>query len=103
MSIIDIDQKKLLGIRQKALEAQLQKRLDDFAATRGYDGIMSAATYATSTNAKFSSEGQYAVEIRDTTWAKAYELLAEVHNGTRPMPSSIADFESELPVMQWPA
>ena len=79
-----------------------QKRLDDFARTRNYDGIMSACTYATSTVPKFKAEGQYAVEARDATWAALYQLLAEVQAGNRPMPSDYADIEPLLPVLEWP-
>lgn len=81
--------------------AAVQKRLDDFARTRGYDNILSAATYATSTNPKFAVEGQYAVEARDATWAKCYEVLAEVEAGTRPMPT-LEELMAELPVLEWP-
>ena len=79
-----------------------QKRLDDFAQTRNYDGILSAASYATSTNLKFQIEGQYCVDVRDLTWAKLYEILAEIHAGTRQAPNSFSDIESELPVLSWP-
>lgn len=93
---------KSLNEKKAALVTQLQKRLDDFARTRNYDGILSAASYATSTNPKFSLEGQYCVQLRDDTWAKAYQILSEVEAGTRPAPESIEDFESELPTMAWP-
>lgn len=79
-----------------------QKRLDDFAKTRNYDGILSACTYATSTVAKFQSEGQYCVDARDATWSKLYAIMGEVEARTRPMPASYADIESELPVLSWP-
>lgn len=79
-----------------------QRRLDQFANTRGYDGILSLCTYATSTVPKFASEGQYGVEARDATWANLYEVLAEVEDGTRPMPAGYADIEPELPVLAWP-
>ena len=79
-----------------------QKRLDDFAKTRNYDGILSLCTYATSLNAKFKAEGQYGVEARDATWAKLYDMLAEVEAGTRSKPNGYADIESELPVLVWP-
>ena len=36
--------------------ARIQARLDDWARTRGYDGILSACTYATSAVAKFAAE-----------------------------------------------
>lgn len=80
----------------------VQRRLDDFAKTRAYDGILSAATYATSTVPNFATEGQYAVEVRDATWSKLYQILAEVEAGTRPIPAGYADIEPELPVLAWP-
>lgn len=88
------------------LEAQfttaIQKRLDDFSRTRNYDGILSACTYATSAVPKFSSEGQACVNLRDATWSAAYNILAQVQAGTRPMPASIADIEADLPALEWP-
>ena len=87
---------------QSEIVTATQKRLDDFAKTRNYDGILSLATYATSTVPKFQAEGQYGVEARDATWSKLYEILAEVEAGTRPMPSSYADIEFELPPLVWP-
>lgn len=96
-----------VALQQQALRASIvaytQLRLDSFAQTRGYDGILSACSYATSTVPKFQSEGQYCVEARDMTWAKLADMLAEVEAGTRPVPSSFADIEPELPSLQWPA
>jgi hypothetical protein len=87
---------------QEQIVTATQKRLDDFAKTRNYDSILSACTYATDTNAKFASEGQYCVEARSATWTKLLEMLAEVEAETRPMPSGYADIEGELPVLAWP-
>lgn len=84
------------------ITAQIQDRLDAFARTRNYDNILSACTYATSTVPKFAAEGQYCVDARDATWSAAYEMLTEVEQGTRPVPSSIADIEAELPALEWP-
>lgn len=81
---------------------QTQQRLDTFAKTRNYDGILSACTYATSTVPKFKAEGQYCVEARDATWAKLYQIMAEVEAGTRPMPSGFDDVAVELPMLVWP-
>lgn len=81
--------------------AAIQKRLDDFARTRNYDGILSAATYAVSVVPKFKAEGQHAVEARDATWAKGYEILAAVEAGTRPLPTLEA-LAAELPALAWP-
>ena len=87
---------------QENIVAQTQQRLDDFARTRGYDGILSAATYATSTSPKFAAEGRCCVEARDATWARLYAILAEVEAGQRPAPSGFADIENELPPLVWP-
>lgn len=81
--------------------AGVQQHLDNFARTRNYDGILSAATYATSQVPKFKAEGQYAVEARDATWAKCYEILAAVEAGSRPMPT-LDELLSELPKLVWP-
>jgi hypothetical protein len=87
---------------QDEIVASTQQRLDSFAKTRNYDSILSACTYATDTNAKFASEGQYCVEARSATWTKLLEMLAEVEAETRPMPTGYADIEGELPVLAWP-
>lgn len=81
---------------------QTQIRLDTFARTRGYDGILSACTYAASLTAKFAAEGQYCLQQRDATWAKLYAIMDAVNAGTRPMPTGYADVESDLPILVWP-
>lgn len=87
---------------QEQVVAATQQRLDDFARTRNYDGILSACTYATSTAPKFAAEGQYAVQARDATWAALYVLLAEVQAGTRPVPDDFEDVAPLLPPLEWP-
>lgn len=79
----------------------IQQRLDEFARTRGYDSILSAATYAASTVPGFAAEGQYCIGARDAAWAKYYEILAAVEAGTRPMPT-LDEIFTELPTLVWP-
>lgn len=86
---------------QKQFTDAIQKHLDAFAQTRNYDNILSAATYATSVIPQFKAEGQYAVEVRDATWTKGYEILAEVLAGQRPMPT-LEEVFAELPPLVWP-
>ena len=81
--------------------AAVQNHLDAFFQDRGYDGVLSAATYATSSVPKFKAEGQYAVEARDATWARCYEILAAVESGALPMPSQ-DELLAELPPLVWP-
>jgi hypothetical protein len=87
---------------QQEIASQTQNRLNIFARTRDYDGILSLCTYATSTVPKFAAEGQYGVDARDATWTTLYNILAEVEAGTRPVPSGFEDIESELPILIWP-
>lgn len=107
--VFDLDQNQVaanIAAKDQAIldecVSNTQKRLDDFAKTRNYDGILSACTYATSSVAKFQTEGQYCVNSRDATWAKLYSMLKEVEAGTRPKPSGYADIEAELPELLWP-
>lgn len=86
---------------QKDIIDDTQLRLDTFARTRNYDGILSACTYATDPSPIFSAEGQRCVELRSSTWATLYDILAEVQAGTRPIPSGFADVEPDLPVLTW--
>ena len=81
--------------------AAVQQHLDDTAKQRGYDGILSACTYATSTNAKFSAEGQAAVAWRDAVWATCYATLAAVESGAAVMPT-IDELMAVLPAIIWP-
>lgn len=92
---------KSAKIQSEVLSA-VQLRLDTFARTRNYDGILSACTYATSAVPKFKAEGQYCVNSRDSTWSVLYGILAAVQAGTRPMPKSYAEIEPELPNLTWP-
>ena len=92
---------KVQSVKSGIVQA-VQQRLDDFAKTRNYDGILSACTYATSTIAKFKAEGQAAVDLRDATWATLYQIMDDVEAGKRPMPSGYSDIEPLLPVLTWP-
>lgn len=89
------------GELQKEIVSKTQERLDDFAKSRGYDGILSACTYVTSQVPRFSHDGQVAVQSRDATWAKLYEILGEVESNKRPIPSGFGDIEADLPALIW--
>ena len=107
--VADLDQQTIDKNRAEKLEqlkssiiSQVQARLNDFAKTRGYDDILSACTYATSTITKFQTEGQYCVTVRDNTWNMLYTILADIENGIRSIPTGYSDIESELPQLEWP-
>lgn len=99
-----VKQAEYLANLQTAIVNAVQERLDAFARTRNYDNIFTACTYATDEgHPTFQAEGQYCVSARGATWAKLYEILAEVEAQTRPLPSGYADIAAELPALGWPA
>jgi hypothetical protein len=75
--------------------------LDAEAATRRYDGILSAVSYASSTNPTFKAEGQACVEWRDAVWTLSYVLMAEVQSGERAQPT-LDELLALMPTMVWP-
>jgi hypothetical protein len=84
------------------IEGGIRQRLDEFAQTRGYDGILSLCSYANSTSPQFKTEGEYGVQARDVTWGKWHEILTSVDSGARPNPTGFSDIEPELPALAWP-
>lgn len=95
---------EVLAQQQTAIQAEfttaVQARLDAFAQERGYDGIMSAASYATSTDPAFRAEGERAVALRDATWRACYGILADVLAGHRDVPM-LEEVLAELPPLTW--
>lgn len=79
---------------------RVQSSLDTFARSRGYDGIISACTYVTSTVPQFASEAQRCVQLRDSMWSACYAILAAVQAGTRTMPT-VNEVLAELPQLTW--
>lgn len=91
-----------LASTRKVLTDAMQSYLDQTAQERGYDGILSLCSYATSANARFGPEGQAGVTFRDAVWAYGYQIIAEIQVGTRPVPSA-AELVAALPSIVWPA
>lgn len=84
-----------------AVTSAVQNYLDTAAKERGYDGILSLCSYATSTDPVFTAEGQSGVNFRDAVWRRCYEILAAVETGERQPPTG-AELLAELPKMIWP-
>lgn len=84
------------------ITVRVQERLDSFAQTRGYDNIVSACSYASSSHTKYGPEGRYCVQARENTWDVLFQIEADVIAETRPMPLTYEEIEPELPVLAWP-
>jgi hypothetical protein len=80
----------------------VQEWLDAQAQTRGYDGILSACTYATSTVPRFRVEASAAVIGRDNAWADCYSIMAGVQAGERQAPANKEALLAELTPIDWP-
>lgn len=88
---------------KKVVSNKVQARLDVFATTRDYDNIISAISYINSNIPKFAIEAHYAMQARDLTWSRVYEIFLDVTAGIRPVPVSYYEVEQELPVLEWPS
>lgn len=62
-------------------KARLSAWLDEVVQGRGYDNIVSCASYAASTNATFRAEAEAAIAWRDAVYATGYELLNDIPAG----------------------
>jgi hypothetical protein len=80
----------------------VQEWLNAQAQTRGYDGILSACTYATSTVPRFQAEATAAVIGRDNAWADCYSIMTGVQAGERLAPANKEALLAELTPIVWP-
>jgi len=76
--------------KQSAIN-RVQTFMDAKAQEYGYDHILSASTYSTSTFSKFQAEGIAFAKWRDDVWLHCYSVLAEWEAGT-----SVITTEDEL-------
>lgn len=84
------------------ISAAVQKHMDGAARQSGYDDIKSAVTYAEEPAVeKFQLEGLAFRLWRSLSWARCYELWAEVESGARE-PMTADEVISELPALILP-
>lgn len=69
------------------------------AKKHNYFGIISACSYAVSTDPVFSNEGRKFVEWRDRVWNHFFTIMDNIKNGQRPLPSVKEVIES-LPKLE---
>ncbi len=91
----------LVGRVAELIAAHVQKRLDTFAQTKGFDGILSAASYKGDADPVFNEEGTRASTLRTDTWKAFYAYQDGVLAGTTPVPKTLADIDAVLPALTW--
>ncbi|MBU0593368.1 MAG: hypothetical protein KKH74_06475 [Gammaproteobacteria bacterium] len=94
--IVQIPQEQIVAV----LTSTVQMHLDNVARQRGYDGILSACSYATSSHAAFKAEGQACVDWRDAVWSACYQIMGAVQAGDRAVPTE-GELILLLPGMVW--
>ena len=85
---------------QAMLTKAVQDYMDATVQDRGYDGIATACTYATSTDTTFAAEGTACVAWRDKLCRHCDDTLAEVLAGERDIPTT-EELIAELPELVW--
>lgn len=78
----------------------VQRHLDMTVKAKGYDGVLSAATYATSANSKFKADGIAAIKWRDAVWTACYAMLADAKTGAKVIPTE-DELLASLPTLNW--
>ncbi|WP_439444431.1 hypothetical protein ABWU93_11290 [Xanthomonas translucens pv. translucens] len=76
--------------------------LDSTVKSRGYDNIVSCASYANSTDAQFRAEAAAAVAWRDAVYRKLYELQANAPEGVTTL-EQVIDLLPQPQAFGWPA
>jgi hypothetical protein len=85
---------------QVAFAAAIQSHIDATAKARGYADGVACASYVASTVPAWADEARLFIAWRDAVWVYAYQQLAAVQTGARPMPE-VATIIGELPAIGW--
>lgn len=60
---------------------QITRWLDSVVQAKGYDSIVSCASYANSTDPTFRAEAEAAIAWRDAVYRRGYEILSDIPDG----------------------
>lgn len=83
-------------------EDLVEKHLNNWVSQKGYSSIVTASTYATSSNPIRAQEGALAVKARDEAWDAFYDYFdAVLKKGEKPFPMRASDITEQLPVLTW--
>ena len=103
-SIYNLDENTALIVFSTAAQDYLDKEafLRGYGDPDGKNAILSLCSYASGSDSKFGIEGRIGLAWREAVWAKCFEILEEVKNVERTIPT-LDEFLEELPKPQWPS
>ncbi|MDR1311572.1 MAG: hypothetical protein LBK01_06855 [Burkholderiaceae bacterium] len=84
--------------QEAALSGAVQRHLDSTVRERGYDSILSACSYATSSNAQYAAEGLACAAWRDAVWEAFFSILDAVSDENYPGADEVI---ASLPALVW--
>lgn len=102
VEVSDGDARAIIAPREEDYLAAVGAMLNAKVAERLYDDIVSACSYAASTNAQFKAEALACIAWRDAVYGQCYADLAAVQAGTMAQPT-VEAFIASLPQLTWPA
>ena len=86
---------------QQQLTNGVQNWMDTKVQERNYDNVHTCVgTYLYSPVDKFRIEAEHVKDWVSYVWAKCYEILAQVKNGEREIPT-LEEVINELPILNW--
>ena len=88
-------QRRYMAELEAGYMGRIQERLEQFAASRGYDSIISLCSYPTDPNPYFAAEGQDGVRVRSETWQYVQTVFNAFKAGERQL-VSWEELEAEL-------
>lgn len=89
------------AVATKRFSAHVQARLDAAARSLGYDSIISACSYATSSHPVYGAQGRYFTQWRDACWQSLFDLIDQGLGLQYPLPS-LAQLDAALPPFDLP-
>lgn len=86
---------------QEELERGIEAWMNTVVAERDYDSIDTCiARYTDSPNPKYAQEAKAVKNWNTEVWDKCWDILAEVKEGKRPIPT-LEEVIAELPILDW--
>lgn len=88
-------------IIKNAISKTIKEKLDKFVQERGYENILSACSYVSSSVEKFRLEAQFCISKRDEIWASIDNEFSKAALGERDRIVFFSDIEETLPELNW--